>query len=156
MGDNPFQVLSEEQGPTQRSPTPTPGKKKPKRKIDSPIAATIPVQIAGPRTMRRSTTGYLYMAKKAIQAALEAEKTALGEKYIEDNDIQQAYNGLEAILQKRPTEIEPGSLENLELQSQLDQMNAKIDVIAAEIKENGYKAPIPPSQAATQAAIGAT
>jgi hypothetical protein len=38
----------------------------------------------------------------------------------------------------------------------LDHINAKIDIIAAEIKESSYKAYIPPSQTATEAARGAT
>jgi hypothetical protein len=126
------------------APTITPGKKKAKRKINSLMPAITPIKIADPGANRGKTaTGFLHAARKALQAALEAEKKALGEEYIVDNGIQLVYNELETILENRPMEIEPTCLGNLELQAQLDQMNAKIDIIAAEIKEKGYKASQP-------------
>ena len=74
--------------------------------------------MAQPRAIMNSTiTGYLGLAKKALQAALEAEKKAQGEEYIADNEIQLVFNNLKDILDKRPMEIEPCSLENLGLQS---------------------------------------
>ena len=149
------------------APQTTPGKKKAKRKanspmpaitpirkVDSPISAITPIKTAQPRARQtKSATGYLGLAKKALQAALEAEKNGLEEEYNEDNEIQLLYNDLLAILDKRPTEAEPCRLENLGLQSQLDQVNAKIDVIAAEIKTYNYRANQAPAIAQTGRAI---
>jgi hypothetical protein len=129
MDKNPYQILAEEIEDCMEVYTPTPstpnrpttpvsipGKKKAKRKIDSLIPAITPIKTTQPRARQgKTTTGYLNLARKALEAALEAEKRELGEDYIVDNDIQLMYNELETILEKRLIEIEPCSLENLGL-----------------------------------------
>jgi hypothetical protein len=111
---NPFAILAEEQ-PIERPNTPTNSstapptplnpiltsqangdlpvtleKKKAKRKATSPMPAITPIRLAKPSPKlgtNRTATGYLYLARKALHAALKAEKQDLGEGYTEDNGI---------------------------------------------------------------------
>jgi hypothetical protein len=154
MGNNPFQVLGEEleqDSPRPTTPTPigqanksplvTPEKKKAKRKATSPMPAITPIRLAKPSPKigaNRTATGYLFLARKALYAAIKAEKQELGEEYVEDNDIQIISDELEAILEQRPMEVEAG-LDSLELQGQLDRLNARLDTLATEIKTQGLK-----------------
>jgi len=96
----------------------TPGKKKAKRKINSPILDISPTIMGkpgpSPSPTRKSVIAYLGLAQKALYAAIVAEKREKGEQYIEDNDIQLLANKLEAILAKRPREPQQGNLEGLD------------------------------------------
>jgi hypothetical protein len=130
MGSNPFQVLEEESeqdsprpitptliGQINKGPLATPEKKKAKRKAISPMSAITLIRLTKPCPKiraNRTVTGYLYLARKALYAAIKAEKQELGEEYIEDNGIQIISDELEALLEKRPIEIEAG-LDSLEL-----------------------------------------
>jgi DNA primase len=158
MHRNPFEVLEmdiEEDIPTNHgqnrpttpigqasAPPATPGKKKAKRKADSLIPAISPIKIMlskpSPRLVGKSATAYLGLARKALYAAIEAEKKEKDEQYIVDNDIQLLTDELEVILAKRPKEAEQEDIEglsSLEIRGQLDQLNARLDVLATEIKE---------------------
>jgi hypothetical protein len=69
----------------------TPGKKKAKRKINSPILDISPTIMGkpgpSPSPIGKSAIAYLGLAQKALYAAVVAEKREKGERYIEDNDI---------------------------------------------------------------------
>ena len=173
MGHNPFEVLemdieeclerySTPNTPTNSgqnrpvtpigqalAPQTTPGKKRAKRKANSPMPAITPIRMGkpGPRPSPsptgKSATAYLGLAQKALYAAIEAEKREKREQYVEDNDIQLLTNELEAILAERPREPQQESLDGLtglELRGQLDQLNARLDTLAAEIKGQGQMA----------------
>jgi hypothetical protein len=142
-------------GQTTENPLTTPGKKKAKRKATSPMPAITPTRLAKPDPKldgNRTSTGYLYLARKAIHAAIDAEKRELGEEYIADNDIQLLNDELETILAKRPMEMSQASLDSLELQGQLNRLNARLDTIALEIKAQSEtaKAQKPESYPPTQ------
>ena len=128
MTPNPFECLREEgnggnpettgpKTPEKRIFTPlTPRKRlKTKRVAELPITLS-PPKPAQPGKGRKSATTYLYLAKKALYAAIEAEKREVGEEYIIDNDIQLIYNDLDMVLDQRDMEIDQGSLEDLDLQ----------------------------------------
>ena len=54
------------------------------------MPAITPIRLARPNPKRggeRTATGYLYLARKALYAAIEAEKKELEEEYIDDNNI---------------------------------------------------------------------
>ena len=73
------------------APLATPGKKKAKRKVNSPIPDISPTTMGkpgpSPSLTGKSAIAYLGLAQKALYAAVVAEKREKGERYIEDNDI---------------------------------------------------------------------
>ena len=89
MSPNPFQSLYIGDGdlnrpqilPNQEMESPILIQKKKKTKITADTATTA-------SQTKISATQYLYRARDAIRAAIDEEKEALGEEYIEDNDIQ--------------------------------------------------------------------
>ena len=66
------------------------------------------IRLARPNPKRggeRTAIGYLYLARKALYAAIKAEKKELEEEYIDDNNIYLLLNNLEALLENRLIEI---------------------------------------------------
>jgi hypothetical protein len=90
---NPFAILAEEQSierpntPTNSSTTLQVSLSPRKKARTSKRQAMSPPPKEGPEKAQKTATEYLYLAKEAISAAIEAEKLALEEKYIEDNNI---------------------------------------------------------------------
>jgi hypothetical protein len=98
------------------APLVTPGKKKTKRKADSPMPAISPITRGKPSLIHqkgKSATAYLGLAQKILFTAIETEKRKKEEQYTEDNDIQLLINELGKILAKRPKELQQESLESL-------------------------------------------
>ena len=159
MSPNPFACLGEAQGEKQQDTGPstperrayiptTPRNLKKKRKIDIPIfQIPSPPKLNQVEGKRRSATSYLHLAKKALGAAIVAERRESGEQYIIDNDVQLIYNDLERVLSLRPMDINLGGLEDLDLQSQLDKVQKKLDIIISSTK--GAKGTVPSVPAPT-------
>ena len=90
---NPFAALAEEY-PRPKTPTDkimelltpqSPRKKaRAKRRTMSPLPKE---KLENEAKSQKSATECLFLAKEALYAAIEAEKLALGESYIVDNDI---------------------------------------------------------------------
>jgi hypothetical protein len=137
---NPFAALAEEQ------PTTSPRKKAraTKRRATSP-----PPSNKEPKA--HTATECLYLARDIISTAIQAEKLALEESYIEDNDIQLLYNELQNILNKRPMIFRQQS-SNIELDTQIAKISVKLDTLI----KGTTSASAAQATSATQANISAT
>ena len=147
MSPNPYQCLDTEDQGLNRPQTP-PNKEIKSPKIIQKKKKTQKIQIQS----KISATQYLYRARDAIQAAIEEEKKTLGEEYIEDNDIWLLNQEIESIILARPAEIEidqdqdqvlqqPVFIDTkiptrIELQSQIDNLDAKIDKILDSVSKS--------------------
>ena len=140
MSPNPFECLAEASSRTGMENRPkTPENQRdmeytqetPRKKAKGKRRATSPPPKEQPET--KSTTYYLYQAKKAIELALKAEKESQKEEYTIDNNIQLLQNSLEEILEHREMEIFLIDLENLDIQRKFDQIGKKIDHISSQI-----------------------
>ena len=117
MSPNRFDVLSDfEEDIADIRPSTTQGdkpftpQKRPKRKAISPISKTsIPP---------KSVSYFLVQAKKAISAAIKAEKDGQGEEYLEDNNIYLLSKDLDYILESRKIDI-TNNLESIKEKTQI-------------------------------------
>src|SRR5271154_5989384 len=145
MSPNPYQCLDTEDQGLNRPQTP------PNKEIKSPKMIQKKKKIQKIQSQSKiSATQHLYRARDAIQAAIEEEKKALEEEYIEDNDIYLLKQEIEAIILARPVEIEAETDQTLqqpvfidtkiptrvELQSQIDNLDAKIDKILDSVSKS--------------------
>src|SRR4030095_9842489 len=136
MANNPFYVLSEETGTETTDASPktqerafipvTPRILKKKRKLDIPLFQ-VPSPNPTPLAKKRTATSWLNLARNAIGAAIEAEREEMGEEYIVDSDIQLIYNDLVRVTDLRPIEPYIGTLDDLDLQAQLNMIHSKLD-----------------------------
>src|SRR5271154_946801 len=113
MTPNPFQCLSIEettQKTADKRPTtptnkivepaiPNSPRKKAKRKASTTY---LPKEEPKKALAQKSATEYLFLAKDALYMAIEAEKKALEESYIEDNDIKLLYDEINEAINLRP------------------------------------------------------
>jgi hypothetical protein len=145
---NPFAALAEEQ------PTTSPRKK---ARAIKRRATSLPPSNKEPKA--HTATECLYLARDIISTAIQAEKLALEESYIEDNDIQLLYNELQNILNKRPMIFRQQS-SNIELDTQIAKISVKLDtLIKGTTSASATQANISATQAqkpAMQAPIDAT
>ena len=151
MTPNPFQCLSIEettQKTADKRPT-TPTNKivepaipnSPRKKAKRKASTTYPPKEEPKKALaQKSAIEYLYLAKDALYMAIEAEKRALEESYVEDNDIKLLYNELNEVINLRPILFRNTSSDT-ELDIQLHKINFQLERL-----ENGLSTKQAPKQ----------